>query len=343
MAGEETKSDEGSLEVIPLHFNVPGHHLPLREFIDTASNTQGIIDAFNEAFFEGKLRYEILVIPPKPGTFTTFLGLVVTVGPTVWAICQTDVGKAFIKGLTGYEPAFWAEKAGQRIREAFGSDETQENGNHQEAITKQSTAIVVSEVTKSFLRKEYNELRKLGISKEKYREAYKARNEFYQACYRNDSIRSIGFDETDDFPIERTDFPAFIIEIPPQTEDERKLDWVVEVTHIKVTSPNWDRRDDSRHWKAKDGDGKPVFFTIDDDQFWHLAKVEQLHTQVVDNLKVQWAYVEDNGRRKNLHVMGVLEFNGDHISDPLGDEELKVALGDYERHDIAQGGLFDGS
>lgn len=342
MAGEEPNVDGYPLEVIPLHFNVPGHHLPLREFIETASNTQEIIEAFNETIFDGKLRYEILVIPPKPGTFTTFLGIVVSVGTGVWVISQTDVGKAFIKGLTGYEPAFWAEKAGLKLKEALSMDQADNSDIHPEAVDRQSAAMMVSEIAKGFLRKGYNELRNLGISKEKFRDAYKARNEFYQACYRNDSIRSIGFDETDDFPIERRDFPAFIIELPPQTEDEPEQDWVVEVTHIKVTSPNWDRRDESRQWKAKDGDGKPAFFTIEDKQFWHLAEVEELHTQVVDHLKVQWAFVDENGRRKNIHVLRVLEFNGDHISDPLGDEELKSTLGAYEQHNGSQGGLFDG-
>lgn len=331
--------EDDEFEVIALHFNVPKHNLPLREFIATASNTQGIIDAFNNEIFNGKLRYELLVVPPESGTFKSFLKVVITAAGGVLAVCETDIGKAFVSGLTGQEPAYWAKVAGEKIREAVKEYEVDDE-EKTEVEARQNASLIVSEITKGFLQKDYDELRKMGISKENFREAYSARNEFYQACYQNDAIRSIGFDKTDDFPIHRRDFPRFIIDLPTKEDEEPDRDWVVEITHIKVTSPNWDRADETRQWKAKAEGGRPAFFAIDDEKFWYQVKVEELHTQVVDNLKVQWAFVEENGRRKHIHVLRVLEFNGDHISDPLDDDELKLALHRYERRDADQPRLF---
>jgi hypothetical protein len=92
--------------LIPIHFDVPGHYLPLGTFIETAIETRAVIDTFNREVFDGKLEYQLLVLPPNEGSFLTNLGLVLLAGwTTVWTFTESDIGQAFIKGLTKHDPA----------------------------------------------------------------------------------------------------------------------------------------------------------------------------------------------------------------------------------------------
>lgn len=322
---------DGPLGVITLHFNVKEHYLPLREFIETARNTADVINAFNNEVFGGALRYEVIVLPSESGTFKSRLGIFIVAASTaVWGALESDIGKSFVKGLTGNEPAFYAEQAGVKIREMIeGTGDHKTDGQEKDKKSAQAISSVITDSTKSFLETDYNKLRAAGISRDVYRDAYRARNEFYKSCYRNPEIRSIGFDNSENFPINRADFPGYIIEIPPVAEDDVEHPWEIEIQYIQVTSPNWDRGDSQRHWKAKLSNDKTVTFIVDDDYFWELVNDKQVPTQVRDNLKVQWAYIPEGGRRKGTRVLRVLEINGRKLADPLNDAELTTVLGRY--------------
>lgn len=107
MGAEAANGEENIVEVIPLHFDVPHHRIPLDDFIQTAKKTEAILDGFNNRLFDGKLKYQMLVVPPKDGGFIEILGYISTAMGSiglVWAYSQTKDGKAFFKGLTGHEP-----------------------------------------------------------------------------------------------------------------------------------------------------------------------------------------------------------------------------------------------
>jgi hypothetical protein len=108
--------DDSTINVLPIHFDVPEHYIPLKTFIVTAARTETIIGAVNADWFGGKLEYEVVVIPPTPSPLLLGLGIVVSaVSVATWSFLHSDVGKAFIKGLTGEEPKHWAEKAGEQL------------------------------------------------------------------------------------------------------------------------------------------------------------------------------------------------------------------------------------
>lgn len=342
MAEQSGPEEFEVLEVIPLHFKVPEHHLPLREFIETAKNTEAIVEAFNSELFGGRIRYEIIVLPPQAGTFKNRLGLHITsayVGAALaasWTGLESDMGKAFILGLTGHEPAFWTEQAGQSLKEAL-----KEDADQIQKVQSKCAALVLSEATKGFLSKGTDELRSIGVTKDKFRDAYNARNEFYHACVRNGSIQGVGFDDSDQFPIERKVFADFIVSLPPIAEEEPEHDWKVEATFLKVTSPNWDREDAKRTWKGKDSAGRAIFFVIEDDNFWGHVQIDKLSLHAVDQLKVQWAYLDESGRRKQIRILRVLEFNGTSVSSPIADDDLPAVLSLYTLREDHQADLFD--
>jgi len=337
-------------DVVPIHFDVEHHRLPLKDFVDTALSAQKIVESFNQEIFDNSAKLELFVVPPKPGSFLTLIGIAATTIGPAWVVLQTDIGKSFVKGLTGHDPAHWAEVAGRKVRARFGMEEEYPEAEgvsiadkveKDPELQREVTAKIVSELIKNFLEKEYNELRALGYSTRKVRAAYEAKNQFYSSCYKDQRIKGISFDESDSFAIRRRDFPKYITELPPKEDDNRSEDWVVEVTYVTATSPNWDRFDKSRLWKSKDQSGNYIFFSIDDEAFWDLVATEHLNTQAINNMKVQWAFVEENGRRKSVRVLRVLEFNGQSLSRALDGEELLRTLGEFRENLEGQDDLFD--
>jgi hypothetical protein len=303
--------------LIPLHFDVPGNYLPLKTFVETANQTRAIIEAFNCELFEGSLRFEVFVLPPEEGSFKTKLGVALCgFCGVVWAFAGSDIGKAFIKGLTTHEPAYWAEKVGGSIREqlieSHGSANLVEKAARSQLRQRFETAII-SESTKSFLQADNTDLRRVGITTQKFRNAYDARNRFYEACLQDTKILALGLDEKENFPIKREDFRRLKVILPKEEVPQADVPWEVEIVPLSVTSPNWERQDRQRPWKARDSHGRERYFRIEDLHFWNLVSTQELNLHIVDNIKVQWAYVRDSPR--SARVLRVLEYN--HLVDRI--------------------------
>lgn len=336
------KFESGATEIIPFHFDVPGNYLPLRTFLETASQAEAVVTSFNDKFFEGKLQYELLVLPPEPGTFLSKFAILVVLGG-LWHVLESDMGKAFVKGLTGYEPAHWTEIAGERVREKLVLKDTTSAEKNDE-LQRHSEAIIVAESVKGFFKKDNEELTKVGISVKIFRDAYEARNIFYQICSENAAIRGVGFSETDEFPIKRPDFARLQVVLPPKESEPDENPWHVSIATLTVTSPNWDQNDTQRLWKAKDSYGRDRYFKIEDEGFWSLVKDKKLSPHIMDTLKVQWAFHIYGSRMRELRVLRVLEYNDNYIADPLEGDTLDTLLGPYDENstDGSLPDLFDG-
>lgn len=322
--------DKNYIQILPLHFNIAEHYLPLNEFIETAVGAKAIIENFNKEFCGGKLEYRIVVFPPEKGSFKSRLGVWVLAGATsLFAFANTDIGKGFIHGLTDHDPAYWSEQAGISIK-----NKVQKALKDDSDLAKKAAATVLKECAKGFLQKDSDELRKIGISKRHFREAYEAKNDFYSICLDNQEIKGIGFDDTERFPIKRSDFPKHIVALPPENDDELDPDWIVETKEVKVTSPVWVR--DGRQWQAKYDNNKDALFIIEDEGFWKLVEANKLKPKIPDLLLVQWAYVLDGKRRKNVKVLKVLEYNRAVLAKPLTNRQLNKIL---KKHSVAQDNL----
>ena len=221
--------DEGarprSPGILPLHFDVAANYLPLRTFTQTAQQTELIIAAFNRELFGSQVTYELLVLPPDGGTFKgpDFYVVLLAGWGVIWSFTESDVGKAFIKGLTKYEPAHWSEEVGAYLRAKLVVAED-------DAKTKQDFATkVVVEMTKSFLQANEQQIQSAGISKENFRDAFEARNKFFQACIDDVEVRAIGFDKSARFPIKRRDFVELQVALPAKEAHVAVLPWEVDI------------------------------------------------------------------------------------------------------------------
>lgn len=331
MVNSEATSEQPIIGLIPLHFDIPGNCLPLATFVDTANQTRAVIDAFNRDVFAGELQFEFFVLPPEEGSFKTRLAVALLAAGVVWQFAESDMGKAFIKGLTLHEPAHWTEVAGTFIRHeliesAHGSGVVEKEAEHPR-LRQQFETIIVTESTKSFLQKPEAELSGIGITPQTFRDAYEARNKFYEACLKDTNVHALGFDETEKFPIRRRDFVTLQVALPPKEAESDKEPWEVETILLKVTSPNWDREDRQRQWKAHDRNSRDRYFRMDDKYFWRLVSEQAISPHIIDSILVQWAYVGE--QRRHARVLKVLEYNGVRIGEPLDDNALCAILGAY--------------
>lgn len=327
---------------IVYHFDVERSEIPLTQFIDTARATQEIIDDFNRSLFDGKLKYELRVKTPEEGSLIEVLAVVVTVGGSVLTFLGTDIGKAFFKGLTTEQPAAWAEKAGEAIRQKLSKSKAVEPLDTSKAlvevvesvpvsplvtdVSKEIEGEVVALVLISFLRIDTDRLKEIGITPEKFRAAFQGRNRIFKGCIDNPEVKGISFDRSPDFSIKRHEFPRRITQLPdPLPEAPPKPSELnFETVDIVVNSPNWKR--DGRNWQAASGKYQDVSFSIDDESFW--LRVEQrdadLKPTIRDNMRVQWAYPAGTAKPSHVKVFRVLSYNGRQLSTPMTDQEIQA-------------------
>ncbi|WP_152988072.1 hypothetical protein [Paracoccus sp. MKU1] len=345
-----------------IHFDVSDHFLNLDTFIRTAESARKVIEALDETFFNGGLEYELIVLPPAEGTFLSKLGVLVAGPAAVFAFLNTDVGGAYVEGLTGRSPSEWAKSFGEYHRTLIEgvSEETTEPDEEDtrleviegspeiptmsESETCKEAAQIVVAMARGILEKGQDELEKVGMEVGALADAVDARADFYTACIEDRDVKRVGFTPDDDFPIPRNSFPERAQKPARKPKDEEPPEWSVSIESIYVTSPNWDKEDQkTRQWKGKDQIRRDCYFIIEDTEFWYKVKNKALHVEVLDNLKVQWAFQNTDGRPKNRRVLRVLEFNGDKLADPLPPEAVRAILGQYSEYEanIEQRSLFD--
>lgn len=322
-----------TLGIIPLHFDVPEHHIPLSQFIDCAKSAQDIVDNFNKEFFDNELKFDVRVVAPKEGGLIELIGIGVAgyIAEKCWTFLESEIGKAYTKGLTGHEPSYWADVAGQKTRKIARIDK-------QKAFNMLLALMVLG-----FLQKDTSDLERTGLSKEKFRTAYSARNRVYEACIKNTEVRGLGFDKSHDFPIKRCDFPKYIVEIPPlpeKQEPEGDTRWKVDTVDLIVHSPNW-KRDNNRKWQGSTTEKQDISFAIEDENFWKHVKAKDFTPKIIDNLRVQWAHPEHASKLTHVRVLRVISYNGTKISAPLSAAELEKELTDYKVEEKEQENLFD--
>ncbi|MHA7773329.1 hypothetical protein [Roseibium sp. M-1] len=334
-----------------IHFGVQDHYIKLDTFVRTAASAHDVIKALDATFFKGVLDYELLVVPPEAGSFLAKLVIVLGSAAAFVTITDSDILSNYVAGLTGKTPAEWAFELGKHHHKTFEEPEVMpqmaddaENGTDalehppgwlapfvdDEEIACMAGARIITAMTREILERDTDELRSVGMEVGNLPEALDARADFYLACFDDKEVQRIGFTPTDDFPIPRNSFPERAQRPVRREEDDDVPEWVVSIESIYVTSPNWDKDDQrTRQWKGKDETRRDCYFVIDDAEFWGLVTKKDLHVEVLDDLKVQWAYQIADGRPKNRRVLRVLEFNGDKLAEPLSPAAIKAVLGHY--------------
>lgn len=213
------------MEKLYIHLNSEEHYLTTEEFVQIVNATQEIYKDLKTNLIETEDDIKLIILPPEKGSFLIDLAVtggkvVSSIGPvvavttvTTCAFLETEIGKKFIKGLTGNEPGFYAEKYGK----------------------------LLSDCIKGIYTKNIHELKAIIPTIVNLDASLKAKSNFYVICNSNKGIKSIGFDETENYPIERDSFfdhmtNDIIRELPP-VEKIQKL--IIEKPTIVEKKGNW--------------------------------------------------------------------------------------------------------
>lgn len=220
-----------NLTTINLHFDTKENYLTIEEFQTFYKVVSDIIENMNEEICFSKLEYKLVIIPPKEGSFLDTIGILVPVGFVVWTVLISDVGKGFIRGLTGKEPEYHAEDIGKFIKD-----------------------FVIT-----FLKKEKIDNSEINITK-----SLEAKNLFYNTCINSNYINGVGFDDTHNFPISRDQFPQYIVKL---TEEEKEEEDFCKYHTVIIVSPVI-VENSKQQWNAKikETDLKITFY-MEDEKF----------------------------------------------------------------------------
>ena len=325
-------------QLLPIHFDLPRHVIPLQTFIETAENAGRIAEVINQELFGGSFTLEVVIVPPEEGTFLSRLGFVVTavsifVGTAIIAGPLGDFGSGMFEEIVSKDASDVGKDLVKGVRAAF--EELTSTSEDKEAKCAAASIVTVAAV-KWILQEDNDDLETLPMAPA-LKDALIAKRRFYDACKEVPDLKSIGFSERPTFPIKRSDFQR-ISQVPEGMDDD---EWRVAIENITGTSPNWNRKDTARTWKGIDQDGHARFFVIRDERFWEMVLRGDLNPRIADSMRVQWAYRQGPKRRKNHVVLRVLEFNGVKVSDQMADAELRPFLDSFKRVRNDQLSLLD--
>ena len=210
------------------------------------------------------------------------------------------------------------------------------------------SAIMAESVT-SFLEKQSDELEQFGVTKERFRNAYIAKNQIFVDCTKDDNISGIGFRRSREFKILQEYYPMFVVQLPGEQNlkasaskeprpgmksdasrtDRSKigaaivspLDSEVRIVTVIVSSPNWVQ--DGRSWIGNIDSNLRIEFSIADEDFWKHVNEGSISTKINDKICVQWISMPDSSFR----VLKVLTYNEETLAQPLQGADLKRVLG----------------
>lgn len=330
--------DIAQRQMLPIHFDLPRHVIPLRTFVATAENAERIAEVINQQLFGGTFVLEVVVIPPSEGTFLTRLGINVK-SVSIFATLAILSGPLGEFGSGVYEelaPQNATEVGREFVRSIRTSVEQLERYSEDKGRKCAAASSVTVAAVKWLLQEENNELAALPFATA-LSDALSAKRKFYDACRDVRDLRGIGFSQSPTFPIKRGDFER-ISKLP---EGAGEGEWKVAIENIIGNSPNWDRHDKSRTWKGTDQHGHSRYFTISDEAFWQMVFQRKLVTRIADSMKVQWAYKQGPKGPKNHIVLRVLEFNEVAISARMSDQEIRMVLDNFVVVEEHQPSFFD--
>lgn len=202
----DKEEKETELVEFHIHYEIKDHFIPMSDFLTASNAAQKIIDDLNKNILGGKLRYQLVIIPPKEGTFLKTVGLVFSVtalNAVVLPITSDYVLGAF-EGISEQKPSDYGKDHGRALRD----------------------------LTVGFLSKEVEELEECIPSELNLDRAFKGKTDLFSSCQANNDILGIGFDNSKNFPIKKDDFKKHL-----SKDRTRPLESDFVIYDVIVTSP----------------------------------------------------------------------------------------------------------
>jgi hypothetical protein len=336
------------LRQVLIHFDVADHFVRIDTFIGSALAAKQAVEAINSTYFNNKLALEIVMFAPETGSLKQYIGVkissVTQLAFITWATIQVmDSGTVqdISQELFGLTPSEMVVESIQYVK-SLGSDDVE---IREEEETERKVQILEEVIARSASRT-------LEISRDKIIHAdvperlkfelQDAQSKLFDSALRDKEVKSIGFNENDDFPIPRNQFAERAVKPIRREEEEIEEDeWIVELTRIRVTSPNFDRDDQiHRRWKGKSSVGDIILFEILDEEFWQKLRQSKIDFDETTEIEAQLAYRLVKGKIKERRVIRVTKVDNLALATPLTDDATRSIIGEF-RHQISRSDSSD--
>ncbi|MGQ3487416.1 hypothetical protein [Roseovarius pacificus] len=348
-----------------VHFDVAEDYVLLDTFVASAEAARKAVEALNREFFNNELQFEFIIFPPAPGSLKQYVGVVLkgvkklskgiaATTLTIWAIIQVmdsgtvqDLSQEYLGGTPSEIIIKKIDDFKNRAEKFQSSSDQEQDEVEAEKLKEEGVELLEEIVTRSAswaLQEPVKTFETARTSDQFRYELEDAQADLYDAALKDPQVRGIGFSEEEEFPIERNNFAERAIRPTPLKEEEPEIEWIVSIRIIRVTSPNFDRDDQStRKWKGRDSSGNSVLFEIVDEEFWHRLIREDQEFGEATVLKVQMASSISGRRARENKVIRVLAIDDEELAKPLQDEALGAVLGTFshERRSRLTPDLFD--
>ncbi len=182
---EQTEKD---FEKLYINFKQDDDYMSISDYEQVLKSTKTIFDNITQDIMNIGSNAELLVYAPQKGCILTIFGISITaVG--IFKFLESDMGKAFVKGLTTQEPAYWTGKAGELIRTLIIKIYSMSQKELEEFI------------------ENYKAIDECVIKLDKSR---KAVSNVFQMCKSNSKIEAVGFSIEDIYSITKDVFDDHI-------------------------------------------------------------------------------------------------------------------------------------
>lgn len=283
---------EDDLVKLFIHYDVEDHFIPMTDFLTASVSAEKIITDLNNQFYDGKLKYQLVITPPEDGTFLKSVGFWVFLGTTVAAPIAQDYVLGAFEGLTKHPPAYYGQQHIQALRDLATGFFSMEVEQLEECIP-----------------------RHMNLDK-----AFKAKSDFYIGCQNNDRIKGVGFDNTKNFPIRHEHFKQHI-----SKDRIRAVDSDFHIYEAVLVSPVTIDKDIK--WELQDRVTKTKISAYMRDEAFKTGllngkyPVKQSKENDVLKILVEYKKQERNGdiETKEICIDTVYSFNGTEIT-PIPEE-----------------------
>lgn len=329
-----------------VHFDVQENYVLLDTFVSSALAAKQAAEAINAHLFEGKLRIELVIYAPEPGSLKQYIRV------SVQGLGSIGV---FMLGLTQFLDS---PSVQQITKEVFGNHATEaiiqeirelkDRENEVEGVfdleaphSLEEAALlserVITQTVGASLQVSRDTLARPDFPGRLAYEIGEAQAKLFSAALSDPWVNGIGFSEEEDFPIPRNQFAARAVRPFPPRDDDEVDTWEVTVQQIRLDSPVFEKNRPFRKWAGKSLNGAIIFFDMVDEAFWNRLKRREFQFGDGTSLLVQMATRTSGRGPKERKVVRVLRVNDQTVAEQLSDDALGAIIGNFTKLEQERG------
>lgn len=281
---------EKGFEKLYINFKQNDNYMSIADYEKVLSSTKTIFENITQDIMSIGSDVELMVYAPQKGCVITIFGISITTYG-IFKFLESDMGKAFVKELTGHEPAYWSGQLAKLIK---------------------TMIVKIYSMSQKELEEFVEKFREYDECANKLDKSRKAVSNVFQMCKNNPNIEAVGFSEEDVYAITKDDYDLHI------TGDITKdLDSKTVFKRLKIIRPVTANNLKDKWTLAEKGVSEGQNYIMDDARFQAKTLngnfVKQGSNDDEIEALIEYKVVMKNGeeRQKDKKVLMVYSMNGE--------------------------------